>query len=53
MCRWMEEKSKIANDQTWTDAVNLQRKLQKHEAFEMELKANAERVDTLNSVNDN
>ena len=41
---------KLASDQSWADNANVARKLQKHEALEMELRANADRVDMLNSV---
>lgn len=51
--RWIEEKSKVAADQgPWppADAMTVaRRRLQKHEAFELELRANADRVDTLQS----
>lgn len=44
MLTWMEEKQRIADDQQWGEGTNLDRKLQKHEAFELELKANADRL---------
>ena len=47
--RWMEEKMKVAREHAWPDSTNVAKKLQKHEAFEMELRANADRIDTLNS----
>lgn len=46
----MEEKGKVANDESFRDGANLERKLQKHEAFEAELKANADRCQALNQV---
>ena len=41
---------KTASDESYRDLTNLERKLQKHEAFEAELKANAERLDAINKV---
>ncbi|XP_054722410.1 spectrin beta chain, non-erythrocytic 5-like [Uloborus diversus] len=45
---WIQEKLKTASDESYRDLTNLERKLQKHEAFEAELKANAERLDAIN-----
>ncbi|XP_071037774.1 spectrin beta chain [Parasteatoda tepidariorum] len=45
---WIQEKLKTASDESYRDLTNLERKLQKHEAFEAELKANAERLDSIN-----
>ncbi|XP_040268693.1 spectrin beta chain, non-erythrocytic 5 [Bufo bufo] len=44
---WMLEKSSIAMDESWRDPSNLQTKLQKHQTFEAELKANRNRLDTI------
>lgn len=37
---WLKEKLKTASDECYRDLTNLERKLQKHEAFERELRAN-------------
>jgi len=37
---WMVDKLKTATDESYKDLTNLERKLQKHEAFEQELHAN-------------
>lgn len=37
---WIAEKRKTASDESYRDLNNLERKLQKHEAFERELRAN-------------
>ena len=41
---WMSEKLQIAMDESYKDPTNVQAKHQKHQAFESELAANAERV---------
>lgn len=42
---------KVAGDDSYKDAnTNLERKLKKHEAFEAELKSNADRLHRLNAV---
>uniref|UniRef100_A0A1Y9H0U3 Spectrin beta chain n=2 Tax=Anopheles dirus TaxID=7168 RepID=A0A1Y9H0U3_9DIPT len=38
--RWLTDKTKIASDESYKDLSNLPRKLQKHKAFERELRAN-------------
>ena len=40
----------VASDESYCDPTNLQSKLQKHQAFEAELSANKERVDTICKV---
>ncbi|KAM5130020.1 spectrin beta chain, non-erythrocytic 5 [Mantella aurantiaca] len=42
---WMLEKNAIAMDDSWRDPSNLQTKLQKHQTFEAEIKANRNRLD--------
>uniref|UniRef100_A0A182PG07 Spectrin beta chain n=1 Tax=Anopheles epiroticus TaxID=199890 RepID=A0A182PG07_9DIPT len=37
---WLADKTKIASDESYKDLSNLPRKLQKHKAFERELRAN-------------
>lgn len=41
---------KIAQDDSYKDGANLERKLKKHEAFEAELKSNSDRLHRLNAV---
>jgi spectrin beta len=50
MTQWIVEKKRIATDESYKDGTALGRKLQKHEAFEAELKANADRLDSINKV---
>lgn len=44
---WMAEKLQMAMDESYKDPANIQSKHQKHQAFEAELAANAERVDSV------
>ena len=46
----MQDKYKMATDESYRDLTNLLPKLQKHQAFEAELKANNERLDHVNEV---
>jgi uncharacterized protein Veg len=46
----MKEKHKTATDESYKDLTNLKEKLKKHEAFELELKANNARLNQLNEV---
>ncbi|XP_016407417.1 spectrin alpha chain, non-erythrocytic 1-like [Sinocyclocheilus rhinocerous] len=39
--KWIQEKLQIASDENYKDPSNLQGKLQKHQAFEAEVQANA------------
>ncbi|XP_036385628.1 spectrin alpha chain, non-erythrocytic 1-like isoform X3 [Megalops cyprinoides] len=39
--KWIQEKLQIASDESYKDPTNLQGKLQKHQAFEAEVQANA------------
>lgn len=41
---------KIATDESYKDGTNLERKLKKNEAFEAELRANADRLQRLTAV---
>ena len=41
---WMLEKLQLAEEENYKDPANIQSKNQKHQAFEAELKANAERI---------
>lgn len=47
---WMSEKLKTASDESYRDLSNLERKLQKHEAFERELRANEGQLRTVNKL---
>lgn len=48
--KWMAEKVKTASDESYRDLTNLERKLQKHEAFERELRANEGQLRTVNKL---
>lgn len=47
---WLAEKLKTAGDESYRDLNNIERKLQKHEAFERELRANERQLRTINKV---
>lgn len=47
---WMTEKLKTASDESYRDLSNLERKIQKHEAFERELRANEGQLRTVNKL---
>ena len=47
---WMAEKLKTATDESYRDLTNLERKLQKHEAFERELHANEGQLRAVNKA---
>lgn len=47
---WCTEKMKTATDDSYKDLSNLERKLQKHEAFERELRANEGQLRNVNKV---
>lgn len=47
---WLAEKLKTASDESYRDLSNLERKLQKHEAFERELRANEGQLRTINKL---
>ncbi|XP_030641786.1 spectrin beta chain, non-erythrocytic 5 [Chanos chanos] len=50
MLLWMEEKFKIAEDESYRDPTNILRKLKRHEAAEKEMQANQVRLDKLLQV---
>ena len=50
LSQWMKEKYQTATDESYRDLGNLQEKLKKHQAFELELKANNDRLNQLNEV---
>ncbi|KAI8126099.1 non-erythrocytic 5, Spectrin beta chain [Lucilia cuprina] len=45
---WLKDKTKIAGDENYRDLTNLPRKLQKHKAFERELRANEGQLRNVN-----
>lgn len=47
---WLTDKMKTASDETYRDLNNLERKLQKHEAFERELRANEGQLRAVNKA---
>lgn len=47
---WLGEKLKTASDENYRDLNNLERKLQKHEAFEREIRANEGQLRTVNKL---
>ncbi|KAL4703864.1 hypothetical protein ACJJTC_010798 [Scirpophaga incertulas] len=47
---WIQDKTRTAKDQSYRDLVNLERKLQKHEAFERELQANEKQLRNVESI---
>ncbi|KAK7505097.1 hypothetical protein BaRGS_00003667 [Batillaria attramentaria] len=47
MENWLQEKLQIALDESYKDPSNIQSKFQKHQAFEAELAANADRLQAL------
>lgn len=44
---WIAEKLQVASEETYRDPTNIQSKHQKQQAFEAELAANADRIQTL------
>ena len=48
--KWMNDKQKTADDESYKDLNNLERKLQKHEAFEREVRANEGQLRRLNKT---
>lgn len=49
---WLNDKLKIAGDENYRDLSNLPRKLQKHKAFERELRANEGQLRNINKDGD-
>ncbi|KAK7865818.1 hypothetical protein R5R35_001276 [Gryllus longicercus] len=47
---WLADKMKTASDESYRDLSNLERKLQKHEAFERELRANEGQLRAVNKA---
>lgn len=50
LSNWIQEKYEFATDESYRDLSNLLPKLQKHQAFEAELKANNKRLSDINKV---
>ena len=55
---WISSKIQVATDESYRDSTNLQRKIQKHQAFEAEIQTNKRRLDTVSAegtdlINDN
>lgn len=50
MLLWMEEKFKIAEDESYRDPTNVLPKLKRHEAAEKEMQANQVWLDRLTQV---
>ena len=48
--KWIAEKSRAVQDESYRDLTNLERKLQKHEAFELELRANEGQLRSINKT---
>lgn len=44
---WLAEKLQTASDASYKDPTNLQAKVQKHEKFDAEVKANEERIQSM------
>lgn len=47
---WLNDKQKVAGDESYRDLSNLPRKLQKHKAFERELRANEGQLRSITKV---
>lgn len=50
---WIEEKLHLATEESYKDPANIQSKHQKHQAFEAELAANAERIQSVLAMGEN
>lgn len=50
---WMLEKLQLAEEESYKDPANIQSKHQKHQAFEAELAANSERIQSVLSMGQN
>lgn len=53
MENWLQEKLQIALDESYKDPTNIQSKHQKHQAFEAELAANADRLQSVVATGQN
>jgi spectrin alpha len=50
---WIAEKLQLATEESYRDPANIQSKHQKHQAFEAELAANAERIQAVLAMGNN
>ncbi len=50
---WMLEKMQLAEEENYKDPANIQSKHQKHQAFEAELRANADRIQSVLAMGQN
>ena len=50
---WMLEKMQLAEEENYKDPANIQSKHQKHQAFEAELRANADRIQSVLAMGEN
>lgn len=50
---WIAEKLQLATEESYKDPANIQSKHQKHQAFEAELAANADRIQSVLAMGDN
>lgn len=50
---WMLEKMQLAEEENYKDPANIQSKNQKHQAFEAELRANSDRIQSVLSMGQN
>jgi len=53
MENWIAEKLQLATEESYRDPANIQSKHQKHQAFEAELAANAERIQAVLAMGQN
>ena len=47
---WMKEKLQVAQDKSYEDPTNLENKLQRHQEFVAEVKANEDRIQDIAKV---
>ena len=47
---WLNDRLKVASEEPSQELTNLRSKLTKHQAFEMELQANKQKIDSINEV---
>lgn len=53
MENWIAEKLQLATEESYKDPANIQSKHQKHQAFEAELAANADRIQSVLAMGQN
>ena len=47
---WITEKMQVANDESYRDPTNLEKKIQKHQEFDAEITANEQRIVSIEQV---